>query len=114
MMTLIVVLLISLVVAAARRAFDPPIRGYVGFVLAGLGALVWAVLFDVFGHHGNNVVTDAALYKRVLIWSALGALSSIAGVVTSLWCRDRLLKVAGVLVGIAAAIMCAANIIVPY
>jgi hypothetical protein len=39
---------------------------------------------------------------------------SFAGLIASFWCHQKLLKISAILVGIAAAIMCAVNIIVPY
>jgi hypothetical protein len=39
---------------------------------------------------------------------------SLAGLIASLWCTQKMLKVSTMLVGTAAAIMCAVNILVPY
>jgi hypothetical protein len=113
MMKLIVAVILALIVVATRHGDGSLLRRYLGFVLVSLGALFWAGTFDALGP-GRNVVSDTALYKRVILWSVIGVLMSLAGLITSLWCRQKLLKVSSMLVGAAAAIMCAVNILVPY
>jgi len=113
MMKLIVALILVLIVLATRHGEGPVIRRYLGFVLVSLGALFWAGTFDALGH-GRSVVSDSALYRQVLLWSTVGVLVSVAGLVASLWCRQKRLKISAMLVGAVAAIMCAANILVPY
>lgn len=113
MMKLIVALILALIVVATRHGDGSLLRRYLGFVLVSLGALFWAGTFDALGP-GRNVVGDTALYKRVILWSVIGVLMSLAGLIASLWCRQKLLKVSAMLVGAAAAIMCAVNILVPY
>ena len=113
MMKLIVALILVLVAAMTRPKDGSLVRRYLGFILVGLGALVWAGTFDALGP-GRSVVSDTALYRRVLLWSGAGMLLSLAGLVASLWCRQKLLKVSAMLIGIVGAIMCAVNILVPY
>jgi len=113
MMKIIVALLLGIVLVAARKGDGPPVRRYMGFVLVGLGALLWAATFDALGP-GKDVASDTVLYKRVILSSAAGVLLSIAGLIASLWCRQKLLKISTVLVGVASTIMCAVNILVPY
>lgn len=113
MMKLIVALILALIVVATRHGDGSLWRRYLGFVLVSLGALFWAGTFDALGP-GRSVVSDMALYRRVLLWSAVGVLMSLAGVIASLWCSQKMLKVSAMLVGTAAAIMCAVNILVPY
>jgi|SRR5215469_1395280 len=113
MMKIIIALLLVLVAIATRKEDPPRRRSYLGFVLAGAGLLLWAATFDALGP-GKDVVSDAALYKRVIVLSVTGVTISIAGLIASLWCRQRLLKILTVLVGVASTIMCAVNIIVPY
>jgi hypothetical protein len=113
MMKLIVALLLGVIVVVTRKGDGALPRRYTGFVLVGLGALFWAGTFDALGP-GKDVVSNAALYKRVILWSAIGLLLSVAGFIASLWCRQKLLKISAMLVGVASAIMCAVNILVPY
>jgi hypothetical protein len=113
MMKLIVALILGLIVVATRRGEGSRMRRYLGFVLVSLGALFWAGTFDALGP-SRNAVSDTALYKRVILWSVVGVVLSLAGIIASLWCRQKGLKVSAMLVGAAAAIMCAVNILVPY
>jgi len=113
MMKLIVALILALIVVLTRHGDGSLLRRYLGFVLVSLGVLFWAGTFDALGP-GRSAVSDTALYRRVLLWSVIGVLMSLSGVIASLWCRQKLLKVSAVLVGATAAIMCALNIFVPY
>jgi hypothetical protein len=85
----------------------------VGFVLVGLGALLWAGTFDALSGCEGDVIANAALYNQVLVCSALGVLLSAAGLAASIWCRERLLKVSTLVIGLVSGFMCTMNIIVP-
>jgi hypothetical protein len=113
MMRITIALLLSLVALATRKDDQPAARTYIGFVLSGAGLLLWAATFDALGP-GKDVVSDAAHYRRVILLSATGVLLSIVGLIASLSCRQRLLKISTIFVGVASTIMCAVNIIVPY
>jgi hypothetical protein len=113
MMKLIVVAVLVLIAMVTRRGEGSFLRRYSGYILVSLGALIWAGMFDSLSS-GRSVVIDGAFYKQVLLWSALGFLMALAGFIASFWCRQRLLKVSAMLIGIAAGIMCAINIILPY
>lgn len=114
MMKLIVAVILGLIALATRKEGDGSLtRRYLPFVLVGFGALVWAGTFDVLGH-GRDVASDTALYRRVILWSAAGVLMSLGGFIAAWWCRPRLLKVSSILIGAAAMVMCAINILVPY
>jgi len=113
MMKLIVALVLGSVLVATYKGEGSLVRRYLGYFLVSLGALSWATTFDAVGH-GRDVVSDSALYARVILWSAVGILLSLLGLIASFWCRQKGLKVSAMLVGAAAAIMCAMNILVPY
>lgn len=113
MMKMIILVLLIVVVAMTRKDARPVFRCYTGLVLGGLGALIWAGIFDAVGH-GGDVTKDAVFYKHVLQLSLLGILTSLAGVIVSWWCRDKLLKVFSMLIGIVALFLCAVNVFVPY
>lgn len=113
MMKLIVLVLLIVFVAITRKDARPVFRCYTGLVLGGLGALVWAGISDAVGH-GGDVTKDPVFYKHVLQWSLLGILTSLAGVIVSWWCRDKLLKVFSLLIGAVAFFLCAINVFVPY
>jgi hypothetical protein len=113
MMKLIVTLILGSIVLMTRERDGSLVRRYLGFILVSLGALTWAGTFDALGP-GRDIASDSALYARVVLWSGLGILMSLAGLIASFWCRHKLLKISAVVVGAAAAIMCAVNIIVPY
>jgi hypothetical protein len=114
MMKLIVALLLGLIALATRKEGDGPLtRRYLPFILVGFGALAWAGTFDALGH-GRDVAADTALYRRVILWSAAGVVTSLGGIIAAWWCRSRLLKVSSILIGAAAMVMCAINILLPY
>ena len=113
MMKLIVALVLGSVLAITYKGEGSLVRRYLGYLLVSLGALSWATTFDAVGP-GRDVVSDSALYARVILWSAAGILLSLLGLIASFWCRQKLLKVLAMLVGTVAVIMCAVNILVPY
>jgi hypothetical protein len=113
MMKIIIALLLGLVATATRREDRPGRRSYLGFVLVGAGLFLWAATFDALGP-GKDVLNDPALYKRVIVLSMTGVALSVAGLIASLWCRQRLLRISTIFVGVASTIMCTVNIIVPY
>jgi hypothetical protein len=113
MMKLIVVVVLTLIAVVTRHRDESLMRHYLGFVLVGLGAFIWAGIFDALSS-GRSVVNDGAFYKQVLLWSVLGFLLALVGFIASFWCRQKILKVSAMLIGIAAGIMCAIIIILPY
>jgi hypothetical protein len=112
-MKLIVALVLGSIVLMTRERDGSLVRRYLGFVLVSLGALSWAGTFDALGP-GRDVASNSGLYARVVLWSVIGVLMSLAGLIASFWCRQKLLKVSVVLVGTAATAMCAFNIFIPY
>ncbi len=113
MMKLIVLLILGVIALFTRTANGPVVRRYLAFILAGLGAFSWAVVFDLLTS-GRSAVTDATLYAHLLLVSALGVLLSLAVLIASFWCRQKLLKLSAILVGAAAMVRCSINILVPY
>jgi len=113
MITLIVVLILGTIAWSTRRRPGALSRRYVGFVLAGLGLLIWSSRIDAI-RHGGDAVRDAVFYKHFLLWSALGILSAILGVIASYWCPDKLLKVSSILIGLMAVFLCSVNVFLPY
>jgi hypothetical protein len=111
MMKIIVAVVLVLLAVMLRAKTGSLTRRYLGFVLVSIGALLWAGGFDAVR---GDVVSNTALYKRVLLMSGFGLLASVAGFIASLWCRDKPLRVTTLLVGIASAVMCAADIVIPY
>ena len=113
MMKLCFAVILALIVVATRRGDGSLARRYLGFALVSLGALFWAGAVDAVGPSGD-VVRDATLYKHVLLLCAVGFFLSLAGLIASLWCHQKSLKITTLFVGVPAAILCAAAIIVPY
>jgi hypothetical protein len=112
MMKIIVLLVLVAVSLSGRNAVGSIPSRYLAFAFAGVGALLWAATFDSLRQITG--VPDGPLYRRLIVWSALGVLASIGGLVASFWCRNRPLKIFTILTGVASAIMCSLNIIVPY
>jgi hypothetical protein len=112
MMKIIVAVVLFVVAVMLRPRTGSFTRRYLGFVLVSIGALLWAGGFDTV--QGKDVVSNAAIYRRVLLLSGLGVIASVAGSIAALWCRDKPLKAATMLVGVASAILCAADIVIPY
>jgi hypothetical protein len=114
MMKLIVALILGLIVLGTRKEGHGSLsRRYLPFILVSFGAIVWAGTFDALST-GRDVASDTGLYREVILWSATGALTSIGGFIAAWWCHLRLLKVLTLLIGAAAMVMCAMNILTPY
>jgi hypothetical protein len=113
MMKLTVALLLLALFFAARPRDGLLLRRYIGFALAGAGALLWSGIFDALGGT-RSVATDAILYRDVLRLSALGLLSSMSGLIVAFWCPQRTLKIATIVIGAVSATLCATNVLVPY
>lgn len=111
-MTILVATILALMAVMLRSKTGLSAHRYLGFVPASIGAVLWAGGFDAVG--AKDVVSNMAIYRRVLLFSAIGFLASLAGLIATRWCGDRPLKMATMLVGAASAVMCAADIVTPY
>jgi hypothetical protein len=112
-MKIIAFIVLCAIALMGRHAAGSIPRRYLAFAFASVGALLWAATFDALREMSGGVPGEP-LYRRVIVWSAVGLLSSLAGIVAAFWCRDRLLRIFTVLVGVASAFMCSVNILVPY
>ncbi len=110
MMTAIVALLLLLVLLMLRKN-GHSVR-YIAVALVSTAALVWAASFDFVGN--KNVVADAVAYKRFLLLSALGVVVAIAGLIASIWCSDKPVRIFSRCVGVVSFLMCGAGILTPY
>jgi hypothetical protein len=113
MMKLLAFIVLCAMALAGRGAVSSLPRRYLAFTLVSVGALLWAATFDALRQSGSSV-PDQDLYRRVIIWSVLGFVSSLGGLVAVFWCRHKPLRIFTVLVGSVSAFMCSVNILVPY
>lgn len=113
MMKVIVLITLCALALAGRDGVNSIPRRYFAFALVGVGAFLWAATFDSVRQMSGGVPSEL-LYRRVIVWSALGLVSSLGGLVAVFWCRNRPMKIFTVLVGAASAFMCTVNILVPY
>ena len=111
-MKLIVLLLLAAVIAMTRPAQGAVVRRYLGLFLVSLGALLWAAVFDA-ASSVHDVSTARHLYKQILWGSVIGALMSVSGSVASLWCREKLLKMVSLLIGVVALALCCGTLLTP-
>ena len=112
-MKIIVLVVLITISLSGRNATGSIPRRYLAFTLAAVGAFLWAATFDSVRHLTGGV-PDEPLYRRIIVWSAIGLLASLGGLVASFWCRNRPLKIFTILIGGASAFMCSVNIFVPY
>lgn len=112
-MKLIVLLIFAVVVATTRPAQGAVVRRYFGLVLVSLGAFAWAFIFEA-ASSVHDVTNAPQLYKRILWGAVIGALLSLSGIAASLWCRDKLLKTVGLLIGVVTLVLCGGTLLTPY
>jgi hypothetical protein len=113
MMKVIVLITLCALALAGRDGVNSIPRRYLAFALVGVGAFLWAATFDAVRQMSGGVPSEL-LYRHVIVWSAVGLLSSLGGLVAVFWCHNRPMKIFTILVGTPSAFMCAVNILVPY
>jgi hypothetical protein len=110
MMTAVVGLALFLVLLMLRKS-GHSVR-YIALTLVSTAALLWAASFDFIAD--KDVVADALAYKRFLRLSAIGAIAAVAGLIASIWCSDKPVRIFSRCIGAVAFLLCAADIFTPY
>src|SRR6185437_12527000 len=98
MMKMITVLVLLMLAMMLKGSTGSLVRRYLGYVLVGVGAFLWASSVDAAA--SGDVVSDAHLYRRVLLLSAFGVVASLSGLIAALLCQYKPLKVAIILLGV--------------
>jgi hypothetical protein len=110
MMTIVVAIGLLLLLIMLRKS-GHSVR-HVAVALVSAAALIWAAAFDFVSN--KDVVTNSVAYKRFLLLSIVGAAAAFAGLIASIWCSDKPVRIFSRRIGAVALVLCVADVITPY
>ncbi len=89
-------------------------RKYSGLILSVVALLFWITGVVLLGRDPSIVVRNAEIYRTFLRLSIAGALLGLAGIVATLFCQTKAIKIASFAIGTFSFVACAFDVLTPY